>query len=100
MSKNKNILQNGTTRYAFRKLEKDQNDGFEYLVTPSYIDKKGNSYDFNWTFNNPMDAMEFLKESIVLREVPIESNEWYLVQIQTSVLFKVKDKQSKQKETI
>ena len=40
MSKNKNILQNGTTRYAFRKLEKDQNDGFEYLVTPSYIDKK------------------------------------------------------------
>ena len=94
MSKNKNILQNGTTRYVFRKLEKDQNDGFEYLVTPSYIDKKGNSYDFNWTFDTDTDAMEFLEESIKLGEfTQTEANDWYLVQVCTSVLFQVKDKQ-------
>lgn len=94
MSKNKNILQNGTTRYVFRKLEKDQNDGFEYLVTPSYIDKKGNSYDFNWTFDTDTDAMEFLEESINMGEIiQIEANDWYLVQVCTSVLFQVKDKQ-------
>ena len=94
MSKNKNILQNGTTRYVFRKLEKDQNDGFEYLVTPSYIGKTGKIHDCNWTFATDTDAMKFLEESIKLGEfTQIEANDWYLVQVCTSVLFQVKDKQ-------
>lgn len=37
MSNNKNILKEGTIKYAFRKLRKDPNYGFEYLVAPSYV---------------------------------------------------------------
>jgi hypothetical protein len=38
--------------------------------------------------------MEFLEESINMREITqSEANDWYLVQVCTSVLFQVKDKQ-------
>ena len=94
MSNNKNILKKGTIKYAFRKLRKDPNYGFEYLVAPSYIGKTGKIHDCNWTFATDTEAMEFLEESIKLGEfTQIEANDWYLVQVCTSVLFQVKDKQ-------
>ena len=94
MSNNKNILKEGTIKYAFRKLRKDPNYGFEYLVAPSYVWWKSKIYDYNWTFSNHTDAMEFLEESINMREITqSEANDWYLVQVCTSVLFQVKDKQ-------
>lgn len=93
MVNNKNIIQAGTIRYGFRKLKKDFN-GFEYLAAPSYIGKTGKIHDCNWTFDTDTEAMKFLEESIKLDEfTQTEANDWYLVQVCTSVLFQVKDKQ-------
>jgi len=93
MVNNNNILQDETIKYAFRKLKKDPNDGFEYLAAPSYIGKNGKIYDYNWTFNTDTEAMEFLEESINMEEITqTEANDWYLVKVCTGVLFQVKDK--------